>query len=117
MFRSSSCCSPLIGLSILLVTLLLSWVSPAIQQIIGEGEMNENRSSNTLCCAWNIRTGWNPDIGDRLLAMVRGANTRLWTNGLRGAGSRVDFRCLESNAGRCLWSTVDGDFPTSGYAR
>src|SRR5437899_4714056 len=92
MFRSSSCCSPLIrlsigleswsgisrqtrrrleklvlhGLSILLVTLLLSWVSPAIQQIIGEGEMNENRSSNTLCCAWNIRTGWNPDIGDRL---------------------------------------------------
>ncbi len=30
--------------------------------------MNENRSSNTLCCAWNIRTGWNPDIGDRLLA-------------------------------------------------
>src|SRR3989442_1730594 len=79
--------------------------------------MNENRSSNTLRCSRSISNGRNSDIGDRLLAMVRLANTRLWTNGLRSARLSPDSRSLEANATGSLWSSADGNSPTDGDAR
>ena len=87
------------------------------RQMMGEGEMNENRSSGSLRCSWDICTDWNSDFGHGLLAMVCRTNTRLWTNGLRRSRSRVDIRGLESNAAGNLWRAADGHIPTSGYAR
>src|SRR6266571_6707137 len=60
--------------------------------------MDENRSSGTLCCSWSISAHRSSDIGDRLLALVCRANTRLWINGVRGSRFRVDIGGLGSNA-------------------
>src|SRR5213595_573135 len=85
--------------------------------MIGEGEMNENRSSGSLRCSWDICTGRNSDFGHGLLAMVCRTNTRLRTNGFRSSRSCADTRSLESNATGHDWTTVDGSIPIRGYAR
>src|SRR5437879_12526235 len=74
------------------------------RQMMGEGEMNENRSSGSLRCSWDICTDWNSDFGHGLLAMVCRTNTRLRTNGFRSSRSCADTRDLENNATGHDWT-------------
>jgi hypothetical protein len=83
----------------------------------GKGKLNENRSADPVHCLSGICIGRNSDIVNRLLALVRCTDTRLWTHGLRGFRRRADTWSVERRATSGLWGSIDSNNPASRYAR
>src|SRR6266849_10040868 len=78
--------------------------------------MNENRSSIAFCRFSCVNAGRNSDTVNRLLALVRGTDTCLWTNGLSSLRRCDNTPRVESNATSHLWSAIDFNSPTSSHA-